>query len=390
MKKCEKCGLEYVEDYAFCPSCGGNLVEVEEPVPEETEEKATVRFCSECGTEIPEGFLFCPECGSQIDWDEEFDSEQEPTRVMTRGEDPADEYVELDSGPISWHEEESYEGSTPEPEPAPAAAAAAKAPKKKMSNQTKIIIGAVALAAIIAIAVVVSITSPRELVLNAGNPIEMYVGDEGTISISGEGLTDADYQTATWTSFNEDVLTVDHGAIKASYDSDSFYVTDDEFDEVDDDPCSCTTTVQAHIEKGMKKWDGEVSVKISLEPVEVKSGDIIKEPEDSKGSSLEVTPSDDYNSYIYLKSKTKESNDMSFIVKKGVKTTVSVPRDQYLLYWANGDAWYGGDYLFGPDTTYLKDNEEWDFDKYTWTFNMQAENGNMNSEDVSEDDFPEL
>ena len=103
-----------------------------------------------------------------------------------------------------------------------------------------------------------------------------------------------------------------------------------------------------------------------------------------------MTPSSEYNTYIYLESKTKKANDMSFIVKKGEETTVSVPLDKYIMYWANGDTWYGGDYLFGPQTTYQKDPEEWDFSNYTWTFKLETTDGNLSGETVEEDEFPEL
>lgn len=60
------------------------------------------------------------------------------------------------------------------------------------------------------------------------------------------------------------------------------------------------------------------------------------------------------------------------------------------MYWADGDTWYGGKYLFGPQTTYQKDSEVWDFYTYTWTLELDAVNGNMSGEDVDEENFPTL
>ena len=163
-----------------------------------------------------------------------------------------------------------------------------------------------------------------------------------------------------------------------------------EGEEEDMDPCSCSTYVNATIKKGLKTWEGSLPVNISLKPVKIESGTMIKEPADERTSSLTVTPSSEYNTYIYLESKTKKANDMSFIVKKGEETTVSVPLDKYIMYWANGDTWYGGDYLFGPQTTYQKDPEEWDFSNYTWSFKLETTDGNLSGETVEEDEFPEL
>lgn len=416
MKKCEQCGMEFNEDFAFCPSCGGELVDFEPPeeekeeapaeelTEEESESAAEVEerrenVCPECGTEIPDGYLFCPECGTKIEKEDDLELEQEEKENVCPecgtvipegfvfcpecGTKVADALVVNDI---------PQERITPERGAGAAATATApaKAAKKKMAKKTKIIIGCCILAVLIVIGIFASVTSPKDLTLNSGEPVEIYVGDEETVTLSGEGLSDADYQTALWTTDNGDVLTVENGKIKASYDSDSFNEITGEGEEEDMDPCSCSTYVRATIDKGMRSWEGSVPVEISLKPVKVESGKIIKEPADARSSSLKVTPSKDYNTYIYLESKTKKSNDMSFIIKKGEETTVSIPRDKYIMYWANGDTWYGGDFLFGPQTTYQKDSEEWDFSSYTWTFELGTANGNMSGESVDEDDFPEL
>lgn len=293
-----------------------------------------MKNCPNCGSELPDSFAACPFCGASV-------------------VDP----------------------------PAP--------PKEKPSNTGKIIAGVVIIALIAGYSIFKSITKTRPLMLNSGVTIEMYVGDEKSVSIYAEGLTDADYQTAAWSVDDSDVLSVDNGTIKASYDSSSFVEISGEGNEADMNPCSCITYVNASIKKGLRNWEGNTKVIVSLKPVEVESGTTIKEPADATGSSMTVKASKGSNAYFYLKSNTKAENDMSFIVKKGEETTVKVPRDQYTVYWATGGTWYGGEYLFGPKTTYQKDPEEWDFDKYTWSFEMGAENGNVSGETVSQDEFPE-
>ena len=377
MKKCERCGKEFNDGDFFCPFCGSELVAVSEV--KETKEKQ----CPKCGTRIPARFVFCPECGASID-DEEtiYEDPKKNAAGYTAPVAPAP----AAAAPVA-----PAPAAAAPVAPAPAVAAPVAGPvKKKMEKKKKIIIGCCIIALLIAALIIGHIISPRDLTLNSGESIEMYVGDEQTVTLSGEGLSDADYLTARWTTDNGDVLTVDNGTIRASYDSLSFNELYEEGEEEDMDPCSCSTYVKATIKKGLKTWEGSLPVNISLKPVKIESGTMIKEPADERTSSLTVTPSSEYNTYIYLESKTKKANDMSFIVKKGEETTVSVPLDKYIMYWANGDTWYGGDYLFGPQTTYQKDPEEWDFSNYTWTFKLETTDGNLSGETVEEDEFPEL
>ena len=294
-----------------------------------------MKNCPNCGSELPDSFEACPFCGTSV---------VEP--------------------------------------PAPS--------QKKSSGTGKIIAGVVIIALIAGYSIFKSITKTRPLMLNSGVTVEIFVGDECQVPIYAKDLTDADYQTAVWSVDNSDVLSMDNGTIRASYDSSSFNELTGVGSEDDMDPCSCITYVNASIKKGLRNWEGSTKVIVSLKPVKVESGTMIKEPADARGSSLTVKASSSFNTYFYLKSNTKAANDMSFIVKKGEETTVEVPRDQYTVYWANGDTWYGGEFLFGPQTKYQKDPEEWDFDKYTWSFELGAANGNMSGETVSEDEFPEL
>ena len=203
-------------------------------------------------------------------------------------------------------------------------------------------------------------------------------------------MSGADYQDVVWSTDNEDVLSVENGDIRASYDSNSFNEIAGEGEETDMDPCSCSTVVNASIKKGLRKWEGSVPVTVSLKPVKIENGKLIKKPADARASSLQVTPSFQYNTYVYLESKTKKANDMSFVVKKGEVVTIPVPMDNYIMYQANGDTWYGGEYLFGPQTEYVKVDGEWDFTSYTWEVQFGAINGNLSNETIEEDDFPNL
>lgn len=329
----------------------------------ENEKKDGVLHCDSCGAVYTEDYEFCPECGAKL--------VKPPT---------ADDAGTVDADP----------DETPTPDEASASPADEKK-KGGLSKKVWAVIGAIALAAIIVIVVLANIMTERPLVLNSGEEIDIYVGDKKDITIEGEGLEKNDYQMTLWSTDNEKVLKVNNGEIEAFYDSSSFNAIDEDAgsDEATD-VCSCTTYVRASIEKGIRKWGGSAKVNISIEPVELKDGKIIKKPADSQDSYLEVTSMDDYDTYIYLKSKTKESNDMSFTIKRGSTTRVDVPMDEYEMYWAVGTTWYGSEFLFGPGTEYQKSAEDWDFREYSWSFKMNVQDGNVGSEYLDEDEFPEL
>jgi hypothetical protein len=52
---------------------------------------------------------------------------------------------------------------------------------------------------------------------------------------------------------------------------------------------------------------------------------------------------------------------VTVFVHKGMTTKVRLPLGSYELRYAMGDAWYGYEHLFGPDTTYTKADTQLDF-----------------------------
>lgn len=315
------------------------------------EEEENDRLCPECGEKIPDGYAFCPECGTKIEQDEE--PEDEPQEKIV---------------------------STP----------ASKPPKKKMAKKTKLIIAGAVAAALIIVMFFVSYTLPREMVINSGDNIEVFAGDDYEIPVSAEGLSDAELQGIIWTSDDDNLIKVEDGVLKASYDKNSFSATIDDTEGNDEEECTYTSNIYGHMEKGLRKWDGTAKVVVSLKPVDIENGKIIKKPADSRNSYIVVTGSKDYSTFFYMKSKTKAANDMSFLVKQGKEATVYVPCDTYTMYRANGTTWYGSKILFGPLTFYSKDEEEYEFTSSTyWTLQLGVENGNLSSDDIDSSDFPE-
>ncbi len=424
MKKCEKCGMEFKEDYAFCPSCGGDLVDFEPPEEEKTEtpeaeeaenakveeefeekefkeeagEEVREKLCPACGTEIPEGYVFCPECGTKIEKDEEPIEEAKENICPECGTEIPEGYVFCPEcgtkvGNSDEAEEKPQERAMPErtaKEAAPAPTPATKPPKKKMSKKTKLIIAGAAALALIIVIFFVSYTSPRDMVINSGDDIEVFVGDDYEIPVSAEGLSDAELQGIIWTSDDENLIKVENGVLKASYDKNSFNATIDDTEGNDEEECTYTSYIYGHMEKGLKKWDGSAKVVVSLKPVDFESGKLIKKPADARNSYIEITGSDKYNTYFYFESKTKPANDMSFLIKKGETTKVDVPCDTYYIYEAAGDTWYGSKILFGPQTFYVKDEGEYEFTSGTyWTLKQGVEDGNINYDDINSSDFPE-
>lgn len=309
-----------------------------------------MKKCENCGREYPGDLNFCTDCGSVLH------EVNEDVTVPPEGYEPV-----------------------------------GNPPKKKMSKKGKLIIlgGAVALVVIAIMAFVLLL--PRDLYINDGKNIELNVGDSVEVEVTGEGLNASDYQNIVWTSDNDDVVKVDDGKIEAFYDKDSFNLIADDSLEGDNASCSYTANVEARLDKGVKTWEGTARIIVSLEPVEFESGKIIKEPADAKDSYITITPGEDNNVYFYLKSKTKEANDMSFVIKKGEETTVYVPCDTYEFYKARGEIWYGSEALFGPQTVYTKDDGEYEFTSGTyWTLVLESPDGNIEAEDIGYDEFPEL
>ena len=98
--------------------------------------------------------------------------------------------------------------------------------------------------------------------------------------------------------------------------------------------------------------------------------------------------------YIKLKDSETEKEELIFFVHGGKSVELDVPQGDYLLYYAHGDEWYGTSDLFGPDTTYSKADEVFDFHKdengdlLGWTVELYLQrDGNLGVETIDSDDF---
>ena len=475
MKKCTRCGLEYAQDFAFCPSCGGKLTDIAPP----DEETVLVDRCTQCGAELREGDVFCTNCGARIaapapsgasaapsqeqdrnpgaygaapgaaagasgahasgnaapqndfrgqepyrsrDHFEEYDPFEDPDpferqnydRDYNRGREAQGA---ADRAASSAHAAGAVRGAgaagptaagaagagdaagpdsgfgaqdTPEASGEPVFVQPAPPAKKKMPLAAKLSILGVLAACIAGFAIYSNITEPRPITINGANDIEVYVDEEFQCPVSADGLSESELQGIIWTSDDENLVKVENGILKASYDKNSFNATIDDTDGTDEESCTYTSHIYAEMHKGIRNWEGTGRVVVSLKPVEFENGKVLKEPADSKDSHIDITGADDYSSYFYFKSKTKSANDMSFLIKQGETATIYVPCDKFEVYQAAGKTWYGSNILFGPQTVYAKDDQEYEFDSSSyWTLKLGVQNGNISSDPIDSFEFPE-
>ena len=109
---------------------------------------------------------------------------------------------------------------------------------------------------------------------------------------------------------------------------------------------------------------------------------------DNRPSKIVVeNPTD--NAY-YMKFENKDGETVfAWFVRPQSTCPMYMGLGTYYLKWACGKTWYGEKDLFGPDTVYKKDDEEWPFEqgKY-WTLKLESvENGNVQTENISKDEF---
>jgi len=110
-------------------------------------------------------------------------------------------------------------------------------------------------------------------------------------------------------------------------------------------------------------------------------------------------PRGDETYFVKLKGKPRESylpgvDTFGVAVRAGRTVTVDVPlcgedRMIYDLYYGAGTAWYGFDYLFGPEGTYSRTSEQFPFEKGAgWSVELILQpGGNLGSAGLDYDEF---
>lgn len=86
--------------------------------------------------------------------------------------------------------------------------------------------------------------------------------------------------------------------------------------------------------------------------------------------------------------------ELRVFIRSGMTFETDVPLGKYEVYYATGDAWYGEDNLFGPDTQYYKCDGTFDFTEDSqgyngWTLTLTAVyNGNLDTDSIPAAVFP--
>jgi hypothetical protein len=108
---------------------------------------------------------------------------------------------------------------------------------------------------------------------------------------------------------------------------------------------------------------------------------------------LEIITSGSGDFLVKLVDTRSKRAILDLYVRGGQRAEIDVPLGTYELRYASGDAWYGYDRLFGPDTSYSKADTVFEFTDsgyqysgYTVTL-YRVSNGNLRTRTISASDF---
>lgn len=271
------------------------------------------------------------------------------------------------------------------------------------------------------VAVVFTLSSPKDLIINEGNPVSIHMGDTVTLDITGDGLKDGDVEHTVFSVNDTSGVAVDGNTLKGLKDGEyeiyaslkkgirtwsgtqtmtvscdelkiknnikvymgkkksidfsgeklpeyvkassiTWYSEDEDIVKVEDGKLVAVNygdvVVHGEFTDGERKWEGATNVKVRYKKVSFKNGQMLKKA--SGQAPVKVNAPDDMNCYIYFKS-VSGGKSFSFLVKKGKSVKVSAPTGTYELYYACGKTWYGKKYKFGPDTQYIKAGDKFKF-----------------------------
>ena len=101
-----------------------------------------------------------------------------------------------------------------------------------------------------------------------------------------------------------------------------------------------------------------------------------------------ITP--DNRSYVVQVKDTKGNIEQCFFACAGEITTTIIFQGVYYVSFASGETWYGEEYLFGKNTSYIEDEESLDFRSKgaTCTYTLSAvEGGNFKGNPIDASEF---
>lgn len=109
-----------------------------------------------------------------------------------------------------------------------------------------------------------------------------------------------------------------------------------------------------------------------------------------KPSSFKVTNNGSSNYYMKFVKAGTDTTVITFFVRANSTVTIDMPAGNLELRYAYGSTWYGESKLFGENTLYAKDEEPYDFSRYTWEISLYTTYGygdSMDVESISPNEF---
>ena len=326
-----------------------------------------MKVCEKCNNKFTRDIDTCPLCGGKV-------------VVIPGTEEPAPPAAPAEPAPVEAVPAEA--AAAPEAPAAAPEAAPAAAPAKKKGSKKVWIIAAVILAAIVGgVAWYNSYTAPRPLIINGDESINVNVGESAELKAAAEGLDGDHTGDIEWTILNPDIVTIENAAVTGHYDKASFAEsgTGD----------SCSTLITGTLKDGLRTWTGDSTVFVHLVPVEFTNGQLIKESA-SKDTYSEINNKGTYNLYLYFKSTSDPENDAAIMVAAGSSAKIDLSYDTYEIYEAAGETWYGTDIKFGPSGSFQKFNDTTTIPSGQYlTLSIGVTNGNIGSNNIDEDEFPD-
>lgn len=272
-----------------------------------------------------------------------------------------------------------------------------------------------------AIAVIFTLSSPKDMIINAGEPVSIHMGDTIDLTIEGEGISEGDVNKTVFSVNDTSAVSVDGNSLKGLKEGEyeiyaslkkgirtwsgaqtitvscdelniknnikvymgkkksiefsgenlpkdidaediTWYSEDEDIVRIKNGKLVAAgygdVVIHGEYTDGERKWDGASNVKVRYKKVKFKNGQMVKSA--SGQAPVKVNAPDDRNCYVYFKA-VSGGKDFSFLVKKGKSAQVSAPTGTYVMYYACGKTWYGKKYMFGPDTQYTKADDKFKF-----------------------------
>lgn len=305
------------------------------------------RFCRECGERLMENSKFCHKCG---------------TAVIMPQERPA-----------------APKQALPASKPDVSSNAASTSPKRGTKPRRKttryllpiVIVLAIAGGSLWGTQSYWKAAYLYDIKFKGSQEITLYAGTSYEISYSAEigGLSADDIE---WNSSDISVASVSgSGVIRAEGEG--------------------RATITASINGNVKD---SCTVKVTLRPIPVKNGEMIKRPRRTDYPEVTVNAPSDESCFVYFKNVSDSAYDFAFYVKAGSSATVNAPTGTYTFYYAAGEEWYGPDLKFGPETSFFKDpdlitlsEDDSSYDILELTL-YAVPNGNMEPDPIDASEFP--